>query len=99
MEMNILRRQGMSLRAIARESGVSVNTVRKYLAKEGPPRYRPRPAQPGVADRRKGAGDDRRNGASREGVKRASRRGQECVVFEGFATLDLGVVGGSFGAR
>lgn len=50
MEMSILRRQGMSLRAIARESGVSVNTVRKYLAEEGPPRYRARPAQPSKLD-------------------------------------------------
>jgi len=50
MEMSILRRQGMSLRAIAREAGLSVNTVRKYLAEEGPPRYRPRPRQPSKLD-------------------------------------------------
>jgi transposase len=42
MEMEILRRQGHSLRSIARETGVAVNTVRKYLAEGGPPRYGPR---------------------------------------------------------
>jgi transposase len=47
MEVRILRDQGMSLRAIAREVGVSVNTVRKYLASDEPPGYRPRPVRPG----------------------------------------------------
>lgn len=39
MEIQILRKQGMSLRGIAREMGVSVNTARKYLKQEGPPGY------------------------------------------------------------
>jgi transposase len=50
MEMNILRRQGKSLRAIAVETGTSVNTVRKYLGAGAPPRYTPRPPQPGKLD-------------------------------------------------
>jgi transposase len=47
MEARILRNQGKSLRAIAREVRASVNTVRKYLAGDGPPRYRARPPRPG----------------------------------------------------
>ena len=47
MEIRILRKQGKSLRAIAREAGVAVNTVRKYLTGDGPPRYRRRPAKAG----------------------------------------------------
>lgn len=47
MEIRILRRQGRSLRAIAREVRVSVNTVRKYLADDAPPRYKRRAVKPG----------------------------------------------------
>ncbi|MBW8308797.1 MAG: IS21 family transposase, partial [Candidatus Paracaedibacteraceae bacterium] len=43
MEIKILRRQGKSLRQIAQETGFSVNTDRKYLVYEGPPRYQGRP--------------------------------------------------------
>jgi integrase len=53
----------------------------------------------GVTDRRNRAGDDRRNGAR---VRRESGhlwRGQECVVFDVFATFDLPAAGGSFGVR
>lgn len=42
MEIRILRKQGKSLRAIAGEVGVSVNTVRKYLADDQAPRYKRR---------------------------------------------------------
>lgn len=42
MEIRILRKQGKSLRAIACEVGVSVNTVRKYLADDRAPRYKRR---------------------------------------------------------
>ena len=47
MEVRILRRQGKSLRTIAQATGMAVNTVRKYLAADGAPRYGPRAAQPG----------------------------------------------------
>lgn len=50
MEIGILRRQGKSLRAIAGMTGTSVNTVRKYLAAGGPPRYKPRPPKPSKLD-------------------------------------------------
>jgi transposase len=42
MEIRILRRQGKSLRAIAKEIGLSINTVRKYLAQEEGPKYKTR---------------------------------------------------------
>lgn len=42
MEIGILRRQGLSLREIAVETGVAVNTVRTHLAEGGKPRYGPR---------------------------------------------------------
>ena len=47
MEIRILRKQGKSLRAIARETGVAVNTVRKYLTEEKLPKYKCRPAKAG----------------------------------------------------
>jgi len=40
VEIRVLRQQGKSLREIAVEMGLAVNTVRKYLAAEGRPRYR-----------------------------------------------------------
>ena len=40
MEIKILDKQGKSLRKIASEAGLSVNTVRKYLKHEGEIRYR-----------------------------------------------------------
>lgn len=42
MEVQILRRQGKSLRQIAQEMGISVNTVVKYLKYQGKPVYRKR---------------------------------------------------------
>lgn len=42
MEIRILRRQGKSLRAIAKETGLSINTIRKYLAQETSPKYKTR---------------------------------------------------------
>lgn len=50
MEIGILRRQGKSLREIAGETGLAVNTVRKYLAEDGPARYGPRQPRPGKLD-------------------------------------------------
>ena len=42
MEIRILRKQGKGVRAIARELGCSVNTVRKYAERDEPPQYGPR---------------------------------------------------------
>jgi transposase len=47
MEIRILRRQGLGLRAIAQQTGVAVNTVRKYLCAEEGPRYKPRAPRAG----------------------------------------------------
>lgn len=54
MEIRILKKQGKSLRAIAGEMGVSVNTVRRYLAEDGAPRYKPRTPKPGKLEAFKG---------------------------------------------
>jgi len=43
MELKVLKKQGHSLRAISARTGLSVNTVRKYLT-EGPPSFKA-PAQ------------------------------------------------------
>ncbi|KJW01997.1 integrase core domain protein [Rickettsia argasii T170-B] len=43
MEIKILNKHGKSLRSIAREVGVSVNTVRKYFKYDGSPKYKDRP--------------------------------------------------------
>ena len=45
MEIRILRKQGKSLRAIAGEVGVSVNTVRKYLTDDQVSRHKRRAAK------------------------------------------------------
>jgi transposase len=50
MEIRILRRQGKSLRAIAKEVGLSINTVRKYLAQEEGPMYKTRMPRIGKLD-------------------------------------------------
>ncbi|EGH8323566.1 ATP-binding protein [Salmonella enterica] len=51
MEIKILHKQGMSSRAIAREVGISRNTVKRYLqAKSEPPKYTPRPAVASLLD-------------------------------------------------
>ena len=39
MELKVLKKQGHSLRAISARTGLSVNTVRKYLT-EGPPSFK-----------------------------------------------------------
>ncbi len=43
MEINILHRQGASIRGIARQLDVSRNTVRAYLRQDITPVYGPRP--------------------------------------------------------
>jgi transposase len=49
VEIRVLKRQGKSIREIARTLGVSRNTVRHYLRSEGLPRYE-RDARPGKLD-------------------------------------------------
>jgi transposase len=49
VEIRVLKRQGKSIREIARTLGVSRNTVRRYLRSEGLPRYE-RDARPSKLD-------------------------------------------------
>jgi transposase len=53
MEIRILKRQGLSVREIARRTGHSRNTVERYLRLEGDPAYSPRPAVSGKLDAHK----------------------------------------------
>tara|TARA_R110002167_G_C12660912_1_gene649898 strand:- start:849 stop:1877 length:1029 start_codon:yes stop_codon:yes gene_type:complete len=48
VEIMILKRQGYSIRRIARELGISRNTVRTYLRSGQSPRYSPRPGRPSI---------------------------------------------------
>ena len=50
MTISILNRQGMPIKGIARELGISKNTVKKYLKEPGKPRYRSRPQRPSKLD-------------------------------------------------
>src|SRR5579872_2886107 len=50
LEMRVLHRHGKSIREIAREMGVSRNTVRRYLRDEEAERYKPRPLRPTKLD-------------------------------------------------
>lgn len=51
MEIKVLHKRGMSIRAIARELGISRNTVRSHLkAKSEKPQYSPRPAPSSLLD-------------------------------------------------
>lgn len=43
MEIRILHRQGKGIRAIARQLGISRNTVREYLRTDKKPKYASRP--------------------------------------------------------
>lgn len=46
LEIRILHRHGKSIREIARETGISRNTVRRYLRDEEAIRYKPRSSRP-----------------------------------------------------
>ena len=46
VEIKVLKRQGRSIRQIMRETGLSRNTVRKYLRGARQVRYGPREARP-----------------------------------------------------
>ncbi len=50
LEVRVLHRHGKSIREIARETGVSRNTVRRYLRDEEAARYKPRPPRPTKLD-------------------------------------------------
>ena len=50
MEIQILKRQGYRKKEIARELGISKNTVKKYLQREEPPSYTKRGPQPSKLD-------------------------------------------------
>lgn len=50
MEIQILHKQGKSIKAISRETGYSRNTVRKYLRSDEPPQYTPRSRRPSLLD-------------------------------------------------
>lgn len=50
MDMQFLKRQGMSISQIARETGHTRKTVRRYLRSGMVPRYPPRPPRPTVLD-------------------------------------------------
>ncbi len=46
VEIKVLKRQGRSIRQIMRETGLSRNTVRKYLRGAAKAKYGPREARP-----------------------------------------------------
>ncbi|GAB6876601.1 IS21 family transposase [Thermaerobacter litoralis] len=50
MDILRLKAEGLSVREIARRTGLSRNTVRKYLRQPEPPRYKPRPAKASKLD-------------------------------------------------
>ena len=59
MKVQIFQSQGMSIKEIARQTGYSRNTVRKYLRDQAPPRYGPRQGKPGILEPYKPYIDDR----------------------------------------
>lgn len=67
VEIRVLRRQGKSIREIARMLDVSRNTVRRYLRAEGLPRYE-REARPSKLDRYKNYLDERVKSAAPEWI-------------------------------
>jgi len=64
LEIRVLHRHGKSIREIAREMGVSRNTVRRYLRDDEAERYRPRPLRPTKLDPFEGYVIERLRGAA-----------------------------------
>jgi transposase len=50
VEIQVLKRQGKSIRAISAELGIPRNTVRKYLRSERAPKMTPRPERSSKLD-------------------------------------------------
>lgn len=50
MTISVLKKQGQPIKAIARELGISKNTVKKYLKHPGKPTYSTRPPRPSKLD-------------------------------------------------
>ena len=50
MDIFSLRRQGFSMRFIAKKLGIHRNTVKKYLKQGGPPNYRKRKRKASILD-------------------------------------------------
>jgi transposase len=59
MEIKILKKQGKSIREISRVTGLSRNTIRKYLRSAADPKYRKRGKRPGKLDPFKAFIEDR----------------------------------------
>jgi transposase len=82
LEIRLLAKRGKGLRAIAREIGVSRNTVRRYLRDGDAERYRQRPRRSGKL----AAFDDYIAGKGEAGAKEAGKmraEGKEYVVKDG----------------
>jgi transposase len=68
LEIRVLHRHGKSIREIAREMGVSCNTVRRYLRDEEAARYKPRPLRSTKLDPFKGYINERLAAAAPERI-------------------------------
>jgi len=68
LEIRVLHRHGKSIREIAREMGVSRNTVRRYLRDDEAERYRPRPLRRTKLDPFKGYVIERLGAAAPERI-------------------------------
>jgi transposase len=68
LEIWVLHRHGKGIREIAREVGVSRNTVRRYLRDKSAPRYKPRRGRPAKLDPYKAYVVDRLRAASPEWI-------------------------------
>ncbi len=68
LEIRVLHRHGKGVRAIARETGVSRNTVRRYLRDEAAVRYKARPVRATKLDPFKGYVSQRLDAAAPERI-------------------------------